>query len=196
MKISCFWRNVKSKAGQLLSNCLIFGQNLGWRLSNRVAYKKKKCIKFLCSSATTALLKYGDPGVEKPAPTVGVIKIPRSTFRNVTNFEGKINIVTYRKPTLFQNIETEERTKQKVGRFFLFLLFLIYWKLPLNCQRQVESEKDNCFCIYYKILFSHINLSLTRIVLIDARSFCLYTKGLFGMFAYRYTPTGNRRRVL
>ena len=33
---------VQSDAGQLLSSCLIFGQKIsGWRLSNRVAYKKK-----------------------------------------------------------------------------------------------------------------------------------------------------------
>ena len=31
-------------------------------------------------------------------------------------------------------------------------------------------------------------------LLIDARSFCLYVKGLFGMFAYRYAPKGEQTR--
>ena len=44
---------------------------------------------------------------------IGKISIPASTFQNVTNFKGIVNVVTYRKPTLFRPLETVGQ--QEVG---------------------------------------------------------------------------------
>ena len=50
---------------------------------------------------------------------------------------------------------------------------------------------------FFSIFFFIFIFFFFWILDIDARSFCLYEKGLFGMSAYRYTPTGwTDERVL
>ena len=46
-----------------------------------------------------------------------------------------------------------------------------------------------------RVFITGQQLISTRIMLIDARSLCLYTKGLFGMFTDWYTPTGNKQGI-
>ena len=65
---------------------------------------------------------------------------------------------------------------------------------PVLHRQSFSSEGSPIPCAARRECCS-IMMIIIRILLTNARSFCLYMKGLFGMFAYRYTPTGNRRRV-
>ena len=54
MKISCFEEKVKSETGQLLSSCLIFGQNLGLK-AKQPSCLYKRCVHAILMRAMNLL---------------------------------------------------------------------------------------------------------------------------------------------
>ena len=116
------------------------------------------------------------------APIVAKISIPKSTFRNVTDFKGKVNIVTYRKPTLFKNIENEGRGIQEVDSVVVSVSLSENETakgspaIRLDLTKKSNGATDNVVCAYWEGKCSILNW-LLRSFLTKGNPECSFSEG-------------------